>query len=68
MGYLGLSIDADQVVNDSIDSELGTRRVLLPNCAALAPEHAAKQQPCRLSKLLHVYSNTQPINKFLLYI
>jgi ankyrin repeat protein len=31
--YLGLSMDADQMVNNSLDGESGVRRVLLPNCA-----------------------------------
>jgi hypothetical protein len=30
---LGLSMDADQVVNSSLDDDDGVRRVLLPNCA-----------------------------------
>jgi hypothetical protein len=31
--YLGLSMDADQVVNSSLDGDDGVLRVLLPNCA-----------------------------------
>jgi hypothetical protein len=31
--YLGLSMDADQVVNSSLDDDHNVRRVLLPNCA-----------------------------------
>jgi ankyrin repeat protein len=31
--YLGLSMDADQVVNSSMDNDHNVRRVLLPNCA-----------------------------------
>jgi hypothetical protein len=31
--YLGLSMDADQVVNISMDDDHNVRRVLLPNCA-----------------------------------
>jgi hypothetical protein len=33
MEYLGLSVDADQVVNISLDADDDVRRVLLPNCA-----------------------------------
>jgi hypothetical protein len=31
--YLGLSMDADQVVNSSLDDDDCIRRMLLPNCA-----------------------------------
>jgi hypothetical protein len=31
--YLGLSMDADQIVNSSLDNNDGIQRVLLPNCA-----------------------------------
>jgi hypothetical protein len=30
---LGLSMDADQIVNSSLDNNDGIQRVLLPNCA-----------------------------------
>jgi ankyrin repeat protein len=33
MGYLGLSMGADQVVNSSLDNNDDVQRVLLPNCA-----------------------------------